>query len=181
MDGLSKNERTGSVNRLNKSRLRERQETVRQSHAWLRSCAQPRQTEKPNQSSKTESPLPSIGEEQEEQLDIITMATQTNDKTFSAVPLDWKEVYYTNQLPSRIRQQCRSGIGLDQRRVQENWRQVRVPPLPSREQLVSALYPQPRQPHPLRRFVPAHPCARGHPQDQAPEEEQGRSFRDVEL
>jgi hypothetical protein len=28
--------------------------------------------------------------------------------------------------------------------------------------------------------VPAHPCARGQPQDQAPKEEQGKSLRDVE-
>jgi hypothetical protein len=39
-------------------------------------------------------------------------------KKSSTLPLDWKEVYYTNQLPSRIRQQCRSGIGLDQRGVE---------------------------------------------------------------
>ena len=36
--------------------------------------------------------------------------------------------------------------------------------------------------YPLRRFVPApHPCARGNPQNQAPEEEQATSFWDVEL
>jgi len=32
-----------------------------------------------------------------------------------------------------------------------------------------------------RLFPPPHPCARGHPQDQAPEEEKGTSFWDVEL
>ena len=73
-----------------------------------------------------------------------------------------------HQLSSRVRQQCRPGTGLDQRGVQEDRRPVRFPPLPPREQLVSALHPQPRQPHPLRRPVSAHPRSRGHPQDQAP-------------
>ena len=135
------------------------------------------QTEKPNQRVQTLiTRRCAIGATQH-----TTMATEINDKTFSTVPLDWKEVYCTNRLPSRIRQRCRSGIGLDQRGVQEDWRQLQVPPLASREQLVSALYAQPRQPYPLRRFAPAHPPACGHPQDQAPEAEQGRSFWDVEL
>ena len=73
------------------------------------------------------------------------MATQTNDKTFSTVPLDWKEVYYTN-CPIVSAGNVSQELG---------W---------TREE-----------------FVPAHPCARGHPQDQAPEEEQGGSFWDVEL
>ena len=82
------------------------------------------------------------------------MATRTNDKSFSTVPLDWKEVYYTNQLPSRIRQQCRSGIGLDLRGVQEIG--VKYGFLRSRRE--NNWYPHyiRASKHPLRRFAAVH-------------------------
>ncbi len=73
-----------------------------------------------------------------------------------------------HQLSPRFRQQCRPGTGLDPRGVQEDRREVRLPALHPRERLVSALHPQPRQPDPLRRLVPAHPRSGGHPQDPAP-------------
>ena len=73
-----------------------------------------------------------------------------------------------HQLSPRVRQQCRPGTGLDPGGVQEDRREVRLLALHPRERLVSALHPQPRQPHPLRRSVPARPRSRGHPQDQAP-------------
>ena len=53
------------------------------------------------------------------------------------------------------------------RGVQEDRRRVRLLPPRAREQLVPALHPQPRQPHPLRRAVSADPRARRHPPDRA--------------
>ena len=73
-----------------------------------------------------------------------------------------------HELSARVGQQRRPGAGLDPGGVQEDRRQVRLPALPPRERLVPALHPQPRQPHPLRRAVPAGPRARGHPPDEAP-------------
>ena len=56
---------------------------------------------------------------------------------------------------------------MDQGGVQEDRRQVRLHALYPGERLVPALHPQPRQPDPLRRPVPAHPRSRRHPQDPA--------------
>ncbi len=94
------------------------------------------------------------------------MATQTNGKTFSTLPLHWKEVYYTNcplvsasnagqELGWTREEYKKTGIkyGLLRSRRENNW-------------------------YPLGRFLPA---ARGHPRDQAHGEEQGSSFWDVEL
>ena len=60
-----------------------------------------------------------------------------------------------HQLPAGVGQQRRPGARLDPGGVQEDRRQVRVPALAPREQLVPALHPQHGQPDPLRRAVPA--------------------------
>ncbi len=87
-------------------------------------------------------------------------------KTLTSVDLRWDEVYYTN-CPLVSASQRRPGAGLDQGGVQEDRRPVPVPPLAQGERLVPALRPQPRQPDPLRRPVPAHPRHGRHPPDAA--------------
>ena len=73
-----------------------------------------------------------------------------------------------HQLSARVGEQRRPGAGLDPRGVQEDRRQVRLPPLGAREQLVPALRPQPRQPVPFRRAVPAGARPRRPPPHRAP-------------
>ena len=60
-----------------------------------------------------------------------------------------------HQLPAGVGEQRGPGAGLDPRGVQEDRRQVRLPALGPGEQLVPALHPQPGQPDPLRRALPA--------------------------
>ena len=88
-------------------------------------------------------------------------------KKLTSVDLRWDEVYYTN-CPLVSASQRRPGARLDQGGVQEDRGPVPVPPLPQGERLVPALRPQPRQPDPLRRPVPADPRPGGHPPDPAP-------------
>ena len=72
-----------------------------------------------------------------------------------------------HQLSPGLRQQRRPGAGLDPGGVQEDRRRVRLPAFAPGEQLVPALHPQPGQPDPLRRAVPARPRSCGPPPDQA--------------
>ena len=72
-----------------------------------------------------------------------------------------------HQLPHGVRQQRRPGAGLVPRGVQEDRRRVRLLPPRAREQLVPALHPQPRQPDPLRRPLPADRRQRRHPPHRA--------------
>ncbi len=83
------------------------------------------------------------------------MATMTAPeiKKLSTVPLDWKEVYYTNcPLVSA------SNVDQELGWTKEEYKKIGVKYAifaPARERLVPALHPQPRQPHPLRRPVPS--------------------------
>ena len=72
-----------------------------------------------------------------------------------------------HQLPDGVRQQRRPGAGVVPRGVQEDRRRVRLLPPRTREQLVPALHPQPRQPDPLRRPLSADPRPRRHPPHRA--------------
>ena len=97
------------------------------------------------------------------------MATVTAPeiKKGNTVPLDWKEVYYTNcPLVSA------SNVDQELGWTKEEYKKIGVKYAflrsRARERLVSALHPQPRQPHPLRRSVSPGPRSRGHPQDPTP-------------
>ncbi len=81
------------------------------------------------------------------------MATteKTAEKKLKTVPLNWNEVYYTNCL-------LVSASNVDQELgwTKEEYKKIGVNYLYLRaRELVSPLHPQPRQPHPLRRFVPS--------------------------
>ncbi len=88
-------------------------------------------------------------------------------KKLSTVKLNWKEVYYTN-CPLVSASNVDQELGWTREEYKKIGVKYAYPPLHPRERLVSALHPQPRQPHPLRRLVPAHPRSRGHPPDPAP-------------
>ena len=68
-----------------------------------------------------------------------------------------------HELPDGVGEQCRPRTRLVPRGVQEDRCRVRLLPPRSREQLVSALHPQPRQPDPLWRPLPSDPRPRRHP------------------
>ena len=98
----------------------------------------------------------------------LTMATELKreEKRSDTVPLDWKEVYYTNcPLVSA------SNVDQELGWTKEEYKKIGVKYAflrsTAREQLVPALHPQPRQPDPLRRSVPADPRPRRHPPDRA--------------
>ncbi|MCK7502040.1 MAG: hypothetical protein MZW92_77970 [Comamonadaceae bacterium] len=90
----------------------------------------------------------------------------TTQRTSDCVPLDWKEVYYTNcPLVSASNVDQELGWTREEfKKIGVKYAFLRSAP---REQLVSALHPQPRQPDPLRRPVPADPRSRRHPPDPA--------------
>ena len=100
-----------------------------------------------------------------------TKGIAMTERVATTVPLSWDEVWFTN---------CPmvSANNVDQEwvvpgGVQEDRRRVRLLPPRAREQLVPALHPQPRQPDPLRRTVPADPRERRHPPDEAPRSDVG--------
>ena len=86
------------------------------------------------------------------------MTVTEEAKTFSTVPLSWDEVYYTNcPLVSA------SNVDQELGWTREEYKKIGVKYAFLRsdagERLVPALHPQPRQPDPLRRPVPADPRA----------------------
>ena len=88
------------------------------------------------------------------------MSNEVKTTTFentklNTVKLDWKEVYYTN-CPLVSASNVDEGLGLDQKGIQEDRRELSLPAFHARKRLVSALHPQHGQPDPLRRTVPAH-------------------------
>ena len=97
--------------------------------------------------------------------------TKIKETTFkntklNTVKLDWKEVYYTN-CPLVSASNVDEGLGLTKKEYKKIGVKYCLHAFNPPERLVSALHPQPRQPHPLRRFVPAHRGSRGHPPDPA--------------
>ncbi len=80
-------------------------------------------------------------------------------KQFNTVPLDWKEVYYTN-CPLVSASNIDQELGWTKEEFKKIGVQYAFLRSRRRERLVPALHPQPGQPHPLRRFVPAHPRSR---------------------
>ena len=95
------------------------------------------------------------------------LVTTTFENTkLNVIPLNWKEVYYTNcPLVSASNVDQELGWTREEyKKIGVKYAFLRSSP---RERLVSALHPQSRQPHPLRRLVPARPGSRGHPPDPA--------------
>ena len=93
--------------------------------------------------------------------------TTFENTKLNTVQLDWKEVYYTN-CPLVSASNVDQELGWTKEEYKKIGVKYALLALHPRERLVSALHPQPRQPHPLRRSVPARPGSRGHPPDPAP-------------
>ena len=90
----------------------------------------------------------------------------TTQRTSDCVPLNWKEVYYTN-CPLVSASNVDQELGWTREEYKKIGVKYALPALAPRERLVPALHPQHGQPDPLRRAVPAHPRARGPPPDPA--------------
>ena len=84
----------------------------------------------------------------------------------STVPLNWEEVYYTN-CPMVSASNIDQELGWAREEFKKIGVKYALLALPCRERLVPALHPQPRQPDPIRRYVPAHRCSGGHSPDEA--------------
>ena len=87
-------------------------------------------------------------------------------KQATTVPLNWEEVWFTN-CPMVSANNVDQELGW----CREEFKKIGVEYAyfrsRAREQLVPALHPQPRQPDPLRRPVPADPRPRRHPPHRA--------------
>ena len=86
------------------------------------------------------------------------------EKQSKTVPLNWNEVYYTN-CPLVSASNVDQELGWTREEYKKIGVKYALPALGPREQLVPALRPQPGQPDPLRRAVPAGARPRRHPPD----------------